>query len=96
MIAESTSSRLPPDRLWQPVTAQSLVTFNGNPAFQAGEQGARFLLVSGKPINEPVVQYGPFVMNSREEIDEAMRDFHSNNFVRGRAWINRNKKGELG
>jgi len=59
--------------------------------FIAGEQGARFLLISGKPINESVVQYGPFVMNSKEEIDQAMSDYQSNNFVRDRAWINQNK-----
>ncbi|HED16667.1 MAG TPA: pirin family protein [Gammaproteobacteria bacterium] len=59
--------------------------------FVAGEQGARFVLVSGKPINEPVVQYGPFVMNTREEIDQAMRDYQENNFVRDRAWVNRKK-----
>jgi len=59
------------------------------PELIAGEQGMRFLLVSGKPIEEPVVQYGPFVMNTRDEIDEAMRDYQSNNFVRDRAWIKR-------
>jgi len=59
--------------------------------FTAGEQGTRFLVVSGKPINEPIVQYGPFVMNTRDEIDQAMRDFQSNNFVRDKAWVNRNK-----
>lgn len=59
------------------------------PDFNAGEQGARFVVISGKPINESIVQYGPFVMNTREEIDQAMRDFQSNNFVRDRAWVNR-------
>jgi len=63
--------------------------------FIAGEQGARFLLISGKPINEPVVQYGPFVMNTKEEIDQAMSDYQSNNFVRDRAWMNRNNKAEV-
>lgn len=53
--------------------------------FVAGEQGARFLLVSGKPINQSIVQYGPFVMNSKAEIDQAMSDYQSNNFVRDRA-----------
>jgi redox-sensitive bicupin YhaK (pirin superfamily) len=62
--------------------------------FAAGEQGARFLLISGKPINESVVQHGPFVMNSREEIDQAMSDYQSNNFVRDSAWVNRKKKAE--
>ncbi len=61
--------------------------------FIAGEQGARFLLISGKPINESIVQYGPFVMNSKAEIDQAMSDYQSNNFVRDRAWVNRKKKG---
>ena len=59
------------------------------PDFTAGEQGARFVVISGKPINEDIVQYGPFVMNTREEIDQAMRDYQSNNFVRDRAWVNR-------
>lgn len=63
--------------------------------FVANTDGARFLVISGKPINEPIIQYGPFVMNSREEIDEAMRDYQSNNFVRDRAWTNRKKKAEV-
>ncbi|WP_122314692.1 pirin family protein [Pseudomonas cichorii] len=37
--------------------------------------GARVLLIAGKPLREPVVQYGPFVMNTREEIEQALRDF---------------------
>jgi hypothetical protein len=37
--------------------------------------GARVLLLAGRPIGEPIVQYGPFVMNSREEIEQALRDF---------------------
>jgi len=53
----------------------------------ATEQGARFILVSGQAINESVVQYGPFVMNSREEIDQALQDFQENSFVRDRAWV---------
>lgn len=41
----------------------------------AGVAAARFILVAGKPLKEPVARYGPFVMNSREEIQQAMRDF---------------------
>jgi len=35
----------------------------------------RVLLLAGRPLGEPIVQYGPFVMNSREEIEQALRDF---------------------
>ncbi|KAF1052400.1 MAG: putative quercetin 2,3-dioxygenase [Stenotrophomonas maltophilia] len=37
--------------------------------------GARVLVLAGRPLNEPIVQYGPFVMNSREEIEQALRDY---------------------
>jgi quercetin 2,3-dioxygenase len=43
----------------------------------AHEGAARFLLLAGKPIKEPVVQYGPFVMNTREEIEQAVRDYQN-------------------
>lgn len=51
----------------------------------AGKEGARFILVSGKPIGEPIVQYGPFVMNSREEIEQAMHDYQEGRLVRKKA-----------
>jgi hypothetical protein len=44
---------------------------------KAGADGARFLLLAAKPLREPVVQYGPFVMNTREEIEQAIRDYQS-------------------
>ncbi len=70
-------------------TLIKLGTKDTTPEFIAGKQGARFLLIGGRPINEPIIQYGPFVMNSKEEIDQAMRDFQTNNFVRDRAWMRR-------
>ncbi len=42
---------------------------------RAGNTGARLLLIAGKPIGEPVVQYGPFVMNTREEIEQTLQDY---------------------
>jgi len=43
----------------------------------AGPEGARFLVLAGRPIGEPIVQYGPFVMNTRAEIEQAIRDYQS-------------------
>jgi quercetin 2,3-dioxygenase len=43
----------------------------------AGPEGARFLVIGGRPLKEPVVQYGPFVMNTREEIEQAIRDYQN-------------------
>lgn len=72
------------------VENNTLITLTGGELrFAGGRSGARFLLASGRPINEPVVQYGPFVMNTREEINAAMRDYQSNQFVRDKAWVNR-------
>jgi quercetin 2,3-dioxygenase len=47
----------------------------------AGKEGARFLLLAAKPIGEPIVQYGPFVMNTRAEIEQAIEDFQQGRFV---------------
>jgi redox-sensitive bicupin YhaK (pirin superfamily) len=44
---------------------------------RAGAEGARFLVLAARPIGEPIVQYGPFVMNTREEIEQAIRDYQS-------------------
>ena len=48
--------------------------------FAASERGARFILVAGKPLGESVARYGPFVMNTPEQIVEAIRDFQSGKF----------------
>jgi redox-sensitive bicupin YhaK (pirin superfamily) len=44
---------------------------------KAGAGGARFLVLAARPIREPVVQYGPFVMNTRTEIEQAIRDYQN-------------------
>ena len=51
---------------------------------QAGEQGIRFLLVSGKPIEEPVAWYGPIVMNTREELQQAYAELQNGTFIKER------------
>jgi redox-sensitive bicupin YhaK (pirin superfamily) len=47
----------------------------------AGDEPVGFLLLAAKPLREPVVQYGPFVMNTREEIEQAMRDYKNGQLV---------------
>ena len=42
-----------------------------------GKEGSRVLVLAGKPLREPVVQYGPFVMNTREEIEQAIDDYRN-------------------
>jgi len=54
----------------------------------AGPDGARYILVAGRPIGEPAVQYGPFVMNTREEVEQAMRDYRDGTLVRAKAAMN--------
>ena len=43
----------------------------------AGAEGARLLLIAGQPLNEPIVQYGPFVMNTRDELLQAVHDYQA-------------------
>ncbi|MCL7943170.1 pirin family protein [Marinobacter sp. ATCH36] len=57
------------------VSAASILAQGDSIRVGAGENGARLLLIGGKPIGEPVVQYGPFVMNTREEIEQTLRDY---------------------
>lgn len=62
---------------------QMLVTGPGESlALPAGDEGARLLLMRGTPLAEPVAHYGPFVMNTPEEIEQALRDYQSGNFLR--------------
>ena len=48
---------------------------------RAGDKGASFLLLAARPLGEPVVQYGPFVMNTREEIEQALDDYREGRLV---------------
>jgi redox-sensitive bicupin YhaK (pirin superfamily) len=49
---------------------------------RAVDQGVRFLLVSGKPLNEPIARWGPFVMNTQEEIEQTLEDLKNGTFIK--------------
>jgi redox-sensitive bicupin YhaK (pirin superfamily) len=71
---------------------RSLVLFDRGDELmvQAGDEGIRFLLVSGKPLEEPVAWYGPIVMNTQEQLREAFRELEQGTFLREK------KKGTAG
>ncbi len=67
----------------QKVQDHSVVIFaqDGEAAIQlAAQQDCKFLILTGRPLNEPIQGYGPFVMNSKEEIIQAFEDFHRGKF----------------
>lgn len=64
--------------------SRSLILFDRGDevTVQAGEEGIRFLLVSGKPLREPVAWYGPIVMNTQEELQQAFRELNQGTFLK--------------
>jgi hypothetical protein len=69
----------------QAVEAVSMVLFEDGDALQvkAGEEGpARFMLMTGAPFNEPIFPYGPFVMNTREEIEQTLAELRNGTFIK--------------
>jgi hypothetical protein len=68
----------------QPVRASRLVVLSDGDQVEvrAGQEPVRFLLVSGRPLHEPVARYGPFVMNTVQEIQQALQDLRNGTFVR--------------
>jgi quercetin 2,3-dioxygenase len=65
---------------------RSLVLFDRGDevTVEAGDDGIRFLLVSGKPIQEPVAWYGPIVMNTRAELQQAVTELNNDTFIKHR------------
>jgi len=63
---------------------RSLVLFDSGDevVVQAGDEGIRFLLVSGKPIEEPVAWYGPIVMNTKAELQQAVAELNNGTFIK--------------
>ncbi|MDR7194460.1 pirin family protein [Luteimonas terrae] len=66
----------------RPLSAQELAVLGGGAhlILDAGDEGARLILVAGRPLREPVARHGPFVMNTREELMQAFVDFQQGRF----------------
>jgi hypothetical protein len=64
--------------------APALVVFGEGDLVEAlaGTEGGRFLLAAARPLHEPIARYGPFVMNTRTEIDQALEDLRTGRFIR--------------
>lgn len=65
-----------------PRRAAALLGSGDQIRLSTGADGARVLVLSGQPLREPIVQYGPFVMNTREEIDQAISDYQTGRLTR--------------
>jgi redox-sensitive bicupin YhaK (pirin superfamily) len=65
------------------VSSPKLIVFDDGDYFEARSDGGpvRFLVMSGKPSHEPIVRYGPFVMNTRQEIQQALHDLQNGTFI---------------
>jgi hypothetical protein len=63
---------------------ENLVLYEDGEAVQieTGSEGIRFILVSGKPLNEPIAWPGPIVMNTRDELRTAFKEYQSGTFLK--------------
>lgn len=72
-----------------PVPVHSLAVLGAGDGVEiaAGPEGARFILVAGRPLKEPVMQYGPFVMSNEQELRQAVVDYQNNRLVQKKAGV---------
>jgi len=68
----------------KPIAGPHLIVFGDGDfvSAQAADQGVRFLLVSGKPLNEPIARWGPFVMNTQAEIEQTLEALKNGTFIK--------------
>ena len=74
-----------------PISANHVVVLgpgDGVSVWNKSSKPLRFVLIAGQPLNEPMVQYGPFVMNTQAEIDRTIEDYHysKNGFEMAKYW----------
>lgn len=84
VLTDNTGTSLDDHVTYNDAKDRSLILFDRGDevTVQAGELGIRFLLVSGKPLEEPVAWHGPIVMNTEEELRQAFQEFRTGTFIR--------------
>ena len=67
----------------KPIACLRLIVYGDGDrvSVRAAGQDVRFLLVSGKPLNEPIARWGPFVMNTQAEIEQALQELKNGTFI---------------
>ena len=67
-----------------PIAGPRLIVFDDGDRVSAlaSDQGMRFLLISGKPLNEPIARWGPFVMNTQTEIEQTLQELNNGTFIK--------------
>ena len=84
VLTDDTGTSLDDHATYNDARDRSLVLFNRGDevTVQAGPEGIRFLLVSGRPLQEPVAWYGPIVMNTEAELQQAFEEFRNGTFIK--------------
>src|SRR2546427_11627213 len=77
--------------------APALVIFGDGDVVEAsaGAGGGRFLLAAARPLHEPIARHGPFVMNTRAEIEQTLADLRTSNFIRNEPRDERRMDGDV-
>ena len=70
-----------PDTQTVPLGHMGVLRNEGDGLMLRGQPGTRAIVIAGQPLREPIAQYGPFVMNTREELMQAVEDFRAGKFV---------------
>jgi redox-sensitive bicupin YhaK (pirin superfamily) len=84
VLTDNTGTSTDDHAVYNDARDRSLVVFDRGDEItvQAGDQGIRFLLVSGRPLEEPVAWYGPIVMNTEAELQQAFQEIRSGQFIK--------------
>jgi redox-sensitive bicupin YhaK (pirin superfamily) len=84
VLTDNTGTSTDDNAVYNHARERSLIVFDRGDevTVQAGPDGIRFLLVSGKPLEEPVAWYGPIVMNTQEQLRQAIDEFRNGTFIK--------------